>query len=204
MKIRLQQITKQFGQHILFCDVNYTFQQGGSYALIGANGSGKSTLLQLIAGYVMPTEGVIEIEKDNEKIEIGQWYKHIAMTTPYLELIEELTLQEMVELHHALKPLIFSPKELIKNIQLEHAAQKPVRYFSSGMKQKLKLALALFSDVPVLLLDEPTANLDAANTAWYQQEVKKIIAKKLVIIASNEPKEYDFCTQVIQVSDYKK
>jgi ABC-type multidrug transport system ATPase subunit len=203
MKIRLQQITKQFGQHILFRNVDAEFIQGNSYALTGANGSGKSTLLQIMAGYVLPTEGVIEIERENKKIEPEQWYKHIAMATPYLELIEELTLSEMVELHHAMKPLLFSPKELITSIQLEHAAHKPVRYFSSGMKQKLKLALALFSDAPILLLDEPTANLDATNTTWYQQQILRFTSQKLIVIASNDSKEYDFCQQIIHVSNYK-
>ena len=79
-----------------------------------------------------------------------------------------------------------------------------IKYFSSGMKQRLKLALAFCSDTPMLMLDEPTSNLDKQGVEWYLGLVQQFAAGRLTIICSNQEHEYSFCTQHLDISDYKK
>ena len=132
-----------------------------------------------------------------------QHYQHIAIAAPYLELIEEMTANELLHFHASFKPLSVSKKEALQIVGLEKAADKQIRYYSSGMKQRLKMAQAFFSNTPVLLLDEPTTNLDAEGIALYQQLISHYTAEKLVIISSNDTQEYSFCDEVLSITQYK-
>jgi len=153
VQISLINAGKRFNKDWIFKDLNYLFEMGQHYALIGNNGSGKSTLLQVIAGYAGLSKGKIEWgENDTHSI-----FKQISLAAPYLELIEEFTTMEQIEFHEKFKPLRkdISHTEMIEMVGLKASTDKQIRYFSSGMKQRLKLALAIFSDTPILLLDEP-------------------------------------------------
>jgi ABC-type multidrug transport system ATPase subunit len=94
-------------------------------------------------------------------------------------------------------------KEIIHLSSLENAAHKQIRYFSSGMKQRVKLAQAIFSNVPIVLLDEPLTNLDAEGVSLYHRLVEQFCKNRLLIISSNEPKEYSFCDTIIDIKAYK-
>jgi ABC-2 type transport system ATP-binding protein len=132
-------------------------------------------------------------------------YQYVSIAAPYLELVEEMTAKEMLHFHTQFKPLIdsVSHNEILKIVGLENAANKQVRYYSSGMKQRLKLAQAFFSNSPVLLLDEPTTNLDSDGIVLYQQLIGHYSSNKLVIVSSNDKQEYDFCKEVIAIADFK-
>jgi ABC-type multidrug transport system ATPase subunit len=139
------------------------------------------------------------------------FYQQISIAAPYLELIEEMTAKEMLHFHAKFKPLIpsgaegniFSIEEMLQTVGLQNAINKQIRYYSSGMKQRLKLAQAFFSNTPILLLDEPTTNLDTDGIALYHQLINNYTANKLVIVSSNDKQEYDFCGEVIGIGDYK-
>ncbi|HRP33494.1 MAG TPA: ATP-binding cassette domain-containing protein, partial [Agriterribacter sp.] len=124
---------------------------------------------------------------------------------PYLELIEEMTLQEFMQFHQQFKPLQSSVTiaEIIKLVGLENATHKQIRYFSSGMKQRVKLAQSIFSDTPVLLLDEPCTNLDAEGVELYQQLMRTYSNNRLIIVSSNDKMEYLFCQEQINITQYK-
>lgn len=201
MKISLQNAGKRFNRDWIFRSCTLDLLPNHSYAITGPNGSGKSTLLQVIAGATLHSEGTVFYS--NEKKKITDPYLHIAIAAPYLELVEEMTATEMLEFHSSFKLLSASIPSILSAVQLEKAANKQIRYFSSGMKQRLKLAQAFFSNVPVLLLDEPTTNLDADGIALYRYLVQKQLGKKLIIISSNVGAEYDFCSEVIPVQSYK-
>jgi ABC-type multidrug transport system ATPase subunit len=185
------------------------------YAITGPNGSGKSTLLQVIAGAILHNEGSIEYSIGQQttnlsngalaKLDNEQHYTYISIAAPYLELIEEMTAKEMLEFHSTFKPLVqsLSVKEILEIVGLENAINKQLRYFSSGMKQRLKLAQAFFSNTPILLLDEPTTNLDADGIALYHTLISNYTKNKLVIVSSNVKQEYDFCEEVIEIGRYK-
>ena len=203
MQILLTNTGKRFNREWIFRHVNYEFTAGKKYAITGSNGSGKSTLLQVIAGALTHNEGKVEMTRDNLSIPEENGHQHISMAAPYLELIEEMTATEFLHFHHQFKPLTLPAGQALGAVQLEKAANKQIRYFSSGMKQRLKLAQAFFCEVPVLLLDEPTTNLDAEGIALYQQLIQTHTHNKLVIVSSNDPQEYHFCEAILEIATYK-
>ena len=205
MQITLSNTGKRFNREWIFRHCSYEFEQGKKYAITGPNGSGKSTLLQVIAGATIHNEGTIEYRNEQLEIDNGQHYSLLSIAAPYLELIEEMTAKEMLEFHARFKPLTaaLDITAMLKIVGLEKAVDKQIRYFSSGMKQRLKLAQAFFSDTPVLLLDEPTTNLDADGIALYLSLINNYTKDRLVIVSSNVKQEYDFCEEVLEISDYK-
>lgn len=203
--VRLSNAGKRFNREWIFRHLSYEFLPGKKYAITGPNGSGKSTLLQVIAGAALHNEGTIEYRNEEQTTNSEQQYSYISIAAPYLELIEEMTAKEMLEFHSKFKALVTSPdiEAILKIVGLEKAAHKQIRYFSSGMKQRLKLAQAFFSDTPVLLLDEPTTNLDADGIAVYLSLISNHTKGRLVIVSSNVKPEYDFCDEVIEMGKYK-
>ena len=205
MNIHLNNTGKRFNREWIFRKLDYQFLQGKSYAITGTNGSGKSTLLQIIAGATLHSEGKIEYftSPQNEIAEAENAYKQIAIAAPYLDLVEEMTATEFLTFHNNFKPFTASFAEMLQAVGLQKAADKQVRYYSSGMKQRLKLAQAFFSQTSVLLLDEPTTNLDEEGIEVYKNLWAKHTANRLVIVSSNDKTEYENCNDAIRIGDYK-
>ncbi len=206
MKINLEHIGRRFNREWIFRDVNYVFESGSSYAILGANGAGKSTILQVISGSLSSSEGTISYTREGVLLNPEHVFEHLSMAAPYLELIEEFTLEESIRFHSKLKPLLpgFTPASLYELLALPRTRQKEIRFFSSGMKQRLKLALAVCSDTPILLLDEPATNLDVQGVEWYKNLISEYAAKRLVIIASNDPHDAAFCEHHLNILEFKK
>lgn len=206
-KISLQNIGKRFRKEWIFRQVNIEWQKPQTCALLGGNGSGKSTLLRIIAGSLLPSEGNIywQNAQTNANIDPNYVFQHIAWAAPYIELIEELNLMEVIDFQARFKPFqqTKKPNELIQLAQLQQASDKQLRFFSSGMKQRAKLLLAIMADTPILLLDEPTTNLDTKGIDWYRTLMEQYTQNRLVIIASNQKHEYDFCQQYVNIEQYK-
>ena len=205
MKIKLTDVGKRFNREWIFRHLNFEFHSQTSYAIIGPNGSGKSTLLQIIAGATIFNEGQIDYILSGKNINAEKVYTNISIAAPYLELVEEMTLIEFFQFHSSLKKWLssFDSKKIISIINLEDAAQKQIRYFSSGMKQRVKLAQAIFSNVPVVLLDEPCTNLDEEGIALYKSLVHDHCKDRLLIVSSNDIQEYDFCEESVDIKNYK-
>lgn len=202
MQIILQNAGKRFNRDWIFRKVDLTFVQNTRYAITGPNGSGKSTLLQLIGGAIQPSEGKITCMDENGK-PIADWHREISIAAPYLELIEELTAPEHINFHRKFKNIALSNEEVLESAGLTSAAGKEIRYFSSGMKQRLKLALAFFSSSRLLLLDEPQTNLDEEGIALYHKWIHSFASNRIVIISSNEKQEYTFCEKIIDMKTLK-
>jgi ABC-type multidrug transport system ATPase subunit len=162
-------------------------------------------MLQMIAGVITPSQGSIQYSNDSTKIDDEEIFRHLSFTAPYVELIEEFTPGEMISFQKEFKSLLsgISETDVLKIAQLENDASKQIRNFSSGMKQRLKVSLALLADVPLILLDEPTTNLDQQGFEWYLDLVKKFSNKRLLIICSNLEREYGFCDERIDVMKFK-
>ena len=205
MHIQLTNAGKRFNRDWIFRHFNYQFNAGHSYAITGSNGSGKSTLLQVSAGSMDASEGKVEFGSGSNTYLPEDVYKQVSIVAPYLEVIEEMTAAEFLHFHASFKPLLpaVSVEEVINIIGLQAAAGKQIRFFSSGMRQRIKLAQAIFADVPVLLLDEPCTNFDAAGYALYKQLIQNYCSHKLMIVSSNDIHEYDFCSEQISIADYK-
>jgi ABC-type multidrug transport system ATPase subunit len=205
LKIIAQNLGKKFRNEWVFRNLNYEFQSGESYTFIGANGSGKSTLLQVLSGFMPHSEGLIQYENQQKSILVDNYYKHLIVAAPYLELIEDFTLTEIIEFHTKFKPFKnnLSIHEFIDFIELPKAKNKEVKFFSSGMKQRVKLGLAFWSDCEILMLDEPTSNLDVEASAWYLRNVQEYSKNRLLFICSNQASEYQFCQNILNIQDYK-
>ena len=203
MQIQVTAASKRFNTEWIFSNLDFSFTTGQHYALIGNNGSGKSTLLQIIAGYIGLTKGTIHWTNTSGKdIDSANIFQYISIAAPYLELVEEFTALEQIAFHEQFKPLQtgLSPIELLEKIGLSNAANKQIRNFSSGMKQRLKLALAIFDQAPILLLDEPCSNLDKHGIGQYQEWMATYQNNRTIIVASNDSNEYSFCKEQIMLS----
>ncbi len=195
MKITLENIEKKFNEETLFRQINYTFEAPCKAALLGINGSGKSTLLQIISGYLSPGKGKVKYSLNEIDIAEEDIYTHVALCAPYLELIEELTLHELLQYHFAFKKPLLPIPEMIAFIGLDRAKDRMIDKYSSGMKQRVKLAQAFFSDTAVLLLDEPCMNLDEDGIQLYTRLMDQFTENRIVIVASNDKQETAACTQ---------
>jgi ABC-type multidrug transport system ATPase subunit len=205
MKINLEHIGRRFNREWIFRDVNYVFETGTSCAILGANGAGKSTILQLISGSLSSSEGVISYSKEGVLLNPELVFKHLSMAAPYLELIEEFTLNELIDFHFQFKKYRsgLDRSQLIELMDLKRSEHKAIKHFSSGMKQRVKLALAFCSETEMILLDEPVSNLDQQGLEWYLSLVKEFSADRILIICSNQIQEYSFCKNHLNVVDYK-
>lgn len=206
MQVDLHNIARHFGREVVFSRVDITLASGSRTAILGPNGSGKSTLLQLIAGALIPTEGRIEHRLHGRMVPQEEVYRLVSIAAPYLGLYEDLSLEQVIAFHARFKPLRegLQLKDLARIAYLEGSLAKPVSHFSSGMKQRLKLALAILSDTPLLLLDEPASNLDAEAIAWYRDLLQTHLADRTVLIASNrQAAEHDLCGSTLEMEHYK-
>lgn len=204
MKISLNNVGRRFNKEWIFRNLSTEFSAGNSYAILGPNGSGKSTLLSILTGSLSPSEGEISFSQGTD-IPVENIYRYISLAAPYLELVETFSLKEIIDFHFKFKN--FAPgvdaQSLISILGLDKAANKEIKYFSSGMKQRTKLALACCTDTPILFLDEPTSNLDVQGINWYRELIENFGKDRLTIIGSNQIQEYEFCNHQIQITDYK-
>lgn len=206
MRIELKNAGRRFNQEWIYRKVNYLFEAPNRYAVLGPNGSGKSTLLSLLLGNLAPSEGeIIYTNQDGQIIPVDQVYRHISFAAPYLDLIEEFTLQETIDFHFNFKKVhpAIQKSGILSLLGLKKSQDKPLKYFSSGMKQRTKLILACCSDTSMLFLDEPTSNLDVQGIDWYQRLIEQFSDNRLVIVCSNQKNEYLFCNHLLEVTDYK-
>ncbi|SMC69338.1 ABC transporter ATP-binding protein [Pedobacter africanus] len=204
MTISLENVGRRFNQEWIFRGLSYRFEAAGKYAVLGPNGSGKSTLLSVLLGSLSPSEGKIHY-KGTADIRVEDVYKEIGFAAPYLDLIEEFTLQETIDFHFKFKSYHegMNAAAVLDLLGLVKSQDKALKYFSSGMKQRTKLALACCADTPLLFLDEPTSNLDKQGMAWYLGLMERFTAKRTLIIGSNQEAEYAFCNHFVELTNYK-
>ncbi|WP_268036642.1 ABC transporter ATP-binding protein [Algoriphagus sp. PAP.12] len=205
LKIQIEEASKRFQYEWIFKNLTLSLQSGDRLAVTGSNGSGKSTLLKCLAGSIPLSSGKVSYNLNGAEIPDTDWFKQLTIAAPYLELPEEFTLEELLDFHFKFK----SPKqgldisEMLEILYLSDHRNKLVSQFSSGMKQRVKLGLSLFSDVSIVFLDEPTTNLDKKGVSWYLDLVEKYTKDQILMICSNEPREFEFCQEKLVLEDYK-
>ena len=204
MNITLKNVGRRFNKDWIFKNIDFSFSDANKYAVLGPNGSGKSTLLSIVLGSLSPSEGEISYHQQQE-IKVEQIYQYISFAAPYLDLIEEFTLQETIDFHFQFKAYAegLNAARVLDLLGLEKSQDKALKHFSSGMKQRTKLALACCAATPILILDEPTSNLDNQGVDWYLELVQKYAANKMIIVGSNQEHEYSFCEHHLSISAYK-
>ena len=205
MKISVETLGKRFNREWIFKNLTYTFEGGTTYAIVGPNGSGKSTLLQVLWGQMPASLGTLSYTLHQKEIAPEEIYQSTAIATPYMDLIEEFTAKETIDFHFKFKKPREgkSTEEILDCLELAHASQKRLSNFSSGMRQRMKLGLAFYSEVPIVFLDEPSTNLDKKSIQWYHAELRKLPSDRLLFIASNQENEYPISAKKIDILDYK-
>ncbi len=205
MKISLTDAGKRFNRDWIFRHFTYSFETGTAYAITGPNGSGKSTLLQVLSGSMLLSEGKIIYQLNGKQLNPEDVFDQVSLCAPYMELIEEMSLLEFLDFHRVFKPFLpgVTNDSIIFDLGLQKAAHKQIRYYSSGMKQRVKLAQCIFSDTAIVLLDEPCTNLDAAGIELYHFLIDTYCKDRMVLVSSNDEVEYRFCKKRLSISDYK-
>lgn len=205
-ELELKDGGKRYQAEWIFKGLDLNLKSGDAVVFLGGNGSGKSTTLRTLFGYAPLSKGKLEYRKDNELIKQSEAYRHFSYCAPYLDLYEELTLTELSHFHFRLKPILpeLSEQKPADLFELGRAADKQIKYFSSGMKQRVRLGLGIMSQSDVIFLDEPTVNLDREAIDWYSEIVEKYRGNRMILVASNRQEhEYFFCRQKIEIENFK-
>jgi ABC-type multidrug transport system ATPase subunit len=197
--ITISRLSKRYGYNWIVKDFNHSFASNIIYGIAGSNGSGKSTLIKMLSGFLTPSTGDIIYQIDGKIIPGHLLYKSVSLVAPYTDLVNEYTLEEMFNFHQKFKP--FNHKitfqEFQNTIMLHGQNQKILQHFSSGMKQKIQLSLAMLSDTPILLLDEPTSFLDKDAKQWFTYLLSSCKTNRIIIIASNDPYDLNLCDEIV-------
>ena len=186
-KFRAHKLSLRAGRRLIWKDAHWAIQ--GHTIVGGSNGSGKSTTLKMLAGQWAPYEGTLTFDVDGQAVAPEQWMTAIGLAAPWSAIPSQLSLDEALRFHETFQtPRIKGPSwtALLAEANLDVAQDAPIRHWSSGQRQRLSLALAMGSQVPVVLLDEPTANLDAEGIAWYRHGLAAIVDHSTVVVASND------------------
>lgn len=204
MTITTDQLGKRFNREWIFKNFSEEFKPGDRIALLGPNGSGKSTLLQILWGQMIPTAGTITWSTTDSKIDPSDISAHISIAAPYMDLIDEFSLEEHIHFHFGYKSPLngMSVKKLISAMCLDGSEKKRIENFSSGMRQRLKVGLALFSKAEVTFLDEPTTNLDEQGMRWFQETVS-MVPERTLLIATNDHRDYPPNSRIIRLESLK-
>lgn len=205
LSVKLEGAGKKFQREWIFRNLSLALKLGSKTAIIGSNGSGKSTLIKCLSSQMPLTEGKLSFIWKQKGLAIEDVYKYLSISAPYLDLPEEFSLKEFLKFHFKFKTPSegLNIQQIIEIMYLENAVNKPINYFSSGMKQRLKLGLCFFSNSPLMLLDEPTSNLDERGIQWYRDLIHQYGGNKCILIASNDKREFDFCEEIVSIEDYK-
>ncbi|MEJ2430579.1 MAG: heme ABC exporter ATP-binding protein CcmA [Deltaproteobacteria bacterium] len=202
--LEVNDLCKHYTGTLLFKDITFELHPGEVLSITGWNGSGKSTLLRIIAGLVRPTSGKVEMFFQGESIPKESRRRFVGMVAPAFSLYEELTALENLEFFCKVRGIAYERKVCLARMEqtgLSENAHKLCRNYSSGMKQRLKLAQALLHNPPLLLLDEPGCNLDSKGMEVVEKIISAQRQRGMAIIASNEKREVDYGDRVINLSE---
>ena len=204
MELSIQKLSKAFNQKVIFRHLDLDITSGSHVAITGPNGSGKSTLLKIISGGTLASSGIILYRVDGKNIAEDLVYKYVHFAAPYNTVIEELTLPELFKFHQDLGTLTryANYQSWVKDLDYPFKAHAVIKTFSSGMKQRIKLGLTLLDSRPLILLDEPSSNLDAQGKEWMFDKLKNLSSAQTLFIATNDQREREFCSTEIDVTAY--
>jgi len=204
--VKTLSLTKSFGRRLIFKDINFIWEGSGIFGISGPNGSGKSTLVKIIAGLISPTKGKIIHKNSDKEIIPEKLHDHIGFVAPYLVLYEEFSAWENLEIFAQIRGIELDKKRvsnLLEEFLIYNRRNDLVKTYSSGMKQRLKFVFALMHLPEVLIFDEPTSNLDDEGKKVVYDIIRTEGKERIVIIASNEKTDLEYCDEVLLLEKYK-
>jgi len=199
-------LNKSFGRRLIFNDLQFKFDKAGVYGISGPNGSGKSTLVRIIAGIIGASKGKIIHKLNDKEILEEQLHNHIGFVSPYLVLYEEFSAFENFKLFAEIRGVKFNQERvdyLLNKFLLFKRKDDLLKTYSSGMKQRVKFIFALMHSPQLLILDEPTSNLDDEGKGSVYELVKEEGQNSIVLIASNEKHDLENCSDIVYLGKYK-
>ncbi len=205
MKIELKNISKRYSDEWILRNINFSFSSNSIYGIEGSNGSGKSTLIKIIAGYLSPSLGTVRyFSNSNETIERDEIYRSCSIWGPYCTLLQQMKVDEIVDYYYTFKGMrnTQNRSEFLQSAGLASLAGQAIHSLSSGQTQKLGLALCIFSDSELVLLDEPGSFLDKESTEWLYRQIEYQAQERIFIISSNEPQDLAITSQRLNVEDF--
>lgn len=197
MEVHIDGLSKRYVSHWVFRNLSVTIPSHAHLAVTGPNGAGKSTFLKIISGALHPSEGTITYTVDGIPVSADNLFSKITFAAPYAEMIEEMTLPEALRFHlqfRALYPEVGDYNAFVARLQFDYRKDQQIALMSSGMKQRLRLAFAMFTQSPLLLLDEPTSNLDEGGIRWFHEVLSHFGKSRTVILASNAEDDLASCS----------
>lgn len=204
MNIHLDQVSKRYGYQYILMDIQLDVKDKSIIGISGPNGSGKSTLLKLISGYLTPSEGMITYHLHGVEVSRDKVYRYCSIAAPYIDLINEYRLEELFDFHRKFKKLkVESFEHFYKILGYPYDVDLKWQEYSSGMQQRVKLALAVLSESQLLLLDEPTTYLDLKSKQWFHDLLDQYLSDRTTIICSNDAEDFKSCEQVLDISVWK-
>jgi len=204
--IHSQNLSKLFGRRLIFKDINFNWIEKGIFGISGPNGSGKSTLVKIVAGLIALSSGKIIHKNSGGEIIPEKLHNHIGFVSPYLVLYEEFSAWENLKIFAQIRGVTFNEERILfylKQFLLDTRKDDLVKTYSSGMKQRLKFIFALMHSPEVLIFDEPTSNLDEEGKKVVYDIVREEGKSRLVVIASNEVKDLELCSEVLLLEKFK-
>lgn len=196
----VENVAKAFGRRRICRDVSLELKTGDCLAVVGPNGSGKTTFLRLLCGLLRPDRGTIFYLSGGQSFRRNSWYRFVGLVAADLALYDELTARENLRFVNKVGGWGRSETDLmslLEDVELADRSGDLLAEFSSGMKQRMKYAAALVKSPPLLLLDEPTANLDESGIAIFHEVVKRQHAVGICILATNDPQEAELAERQI-------
>ncbi len=194
-KIVGTRITQTFNNRTVLSDFSFQIKSGKSIVFTGPNGSGKTTLIRIICNLLPPSSGNVKYFYAETEVASKDLYSKIGLVGPYLQLYNNLTALENYSFFARIRGLqveISHFKSLMKMVGLSGREFDELRTYSSGMLQRMKYVCALLHQPEVLVLDEPTSNLDKAGSEIVYRIMEKQKENGILIIATNEPGEIKF------------
>lgn len=204
--LRATNVGQNFGSLLLFRQMSFEVGGGESLAITGSNGSGKSTLLQILSGVMTPKAGTVELETNGTVVDAAMRPLHTGLVAPYLSVYDDLTARENLEFLAKARSREAPSKpiaDVLALVGLGGREDDSVRTFSSGMKQRVKYAAAMLPEPAVLLLDEPSANLDPAGIKMVHDVMDwQLDAGRILVVATNVVAEANACNRNLSVEDF--
>lgn len=205
--LTIENLVKYFGRRLVFNGINFTFSSGNIYGISGPNGSGKSTLVKIVADLISATRGKIIHQHNEKEITPEELHNYIGFVSPYLFLYDEFTAEENLIHFSKIRGIEFDKERsdsLLNELNLFDRRNDLARGYSSGMKQRLKFIFALLHKPPLIILDEPTSNLDNKGKDTVYEIIEREGKNNLVLVASNEDHDLQFCKEVLNIENFKK
>lgn len=207
MQFEVEGLGKRFGRRVLFRDLSFSLAPGQSLAVTGANGSGKSTLLRILAGLMTPTKGAVTLTLGGRPLPPEERPLHVGFVAPYLNVYDDFSARENLHFLARARRLPGASERIasvLDLVALSDRADERVKTYSSGMKQRVKYAAALLSEPPLLLLDEPSSNLDVAGIEMVERVMAHQLAQgRLLVVATNDAREAERCERALRIEDYR-